>query len=413
MAAKSPVRAMAGPRGGADGGAQLVGHHRGERGLAQALEGPRTGYGPPRSPRALGRRDHDAEGLLHLRLAQVVVEPLGTQGEIELQVVLGERRGHRALAPGADAEPCAPAPSRAASNTMPSMSRSNAMISYRLPKRFRAYCSSAPSPAPSGAPLQGHLGLGGGEAHGEQRLGGAPAAADCARARPRPGSNSDSMPPSKVPFSSKMMRSAVFFPTPGIWDTRAMSWEAMASASSAGRERRKCRQGHLRPYLRHADELLEQRLLLLGEKAEQRDAVLRHGQVGEHARLPRPRPACPGRPPAWPRRSPRRRHRCRPSAAAAPPPRFRSETQSCEPSILVGRVADGRRQRVGRMVRLGNAIKREQMAHHVLHLVLLGRALPHHGELYLAAGYTRPRQGRPRRRPRAPPRGPGPWRRRP
>ena len=42
------------------------------------------------------------------------------------------------------------------------------------------------------------------------------------------------MPPSKVPFSSKMMRSAVFFPTPGIWDTRAMSWEAMASASSAG-----------------------------------------------------------------------------------------------------------------------------------------------------------------------------------
>ena len=26
------------------------------------------------------------------------------------------------------------------------------------------------------------------------------------------------------------------------------------------------------------------------------------------------------------------------------------------------------------------------MAHHVLHLVLLGRALPHHGELYLARG---------------------------
>ena len=31
-----------------------------------------------------------------------------------------------------------------------------------------------------------------------------------------------------------MMRSAVFFPTPGMWDTRAMSWEAIASASSAG-----------------------------------------------------------------------------------------------------------------------------------------------------------------------------------
>ena len=52
----------------------------------------------------------------------------------------------------------------------------------------------------------------------------------------------------------------------------------------------------------------------------------------------------------------------------------------------MGRVTDGRRQRVGRVVRLGNAIKREQMAHHVLHLLLLGRALPHHGELYLARG---------------------------
>ena len=42
------------------------------------------------------------------------------------------------------------------------------------------------------------------------------------------------MPASNVPFSSRMMRSAVFFPTPGMWDTRAMSWEAIASASSAG-----------------------------------------------------------------------------------------------------------------------------------------------------------------------------------
>lgn len=49
-----------------------------------------------------------------------------------------------------------------------------------------------------------------------------------------PWLNSDSMPASNVPFSSRMMRSAVFFPTPGMWDTRAMSWEAIASASSAG-----------------------------------------------------------------------------------------------------------------------------------------------------------------------------------
>ena len=75
MAAKSPVRAMAGPERGADGGAQLVGHHRGERGLAQARrarEQDVVGHVAARP----GRLDHDAERLLHLRLAQIVVQPL-------------------------------------------------------------------------------------------------------------------------------------------------------------------------------------------------------------------------------------------------------------------------------------------------------------------------------------------------
>ena len=49
-----------------------------------------------------------------------------------------------------------------------------------------------------------------------------------------PLSNSVSKPRSSVPFNSRMMRSAVFLPTPGMWDTRAMSWAAMASASSRG-----------------------------------------------------------------------------------------------------------------------------------------------------------------------------------
>ena len=36
------------------------------------------------------------------------------------------------------------------------------------------------------------------------------------------------------------------------------------------------------------------------------------------------------------------------------------------------------------MVGLRRAIKGKQVPHHVLHLILLGRALPHHGELDLA-----------------------------
>ena len=46
----------------------------------------------------------------------------------------------------------------------------------------------------------------------------------------------------------------------------------------------------------------------------------------------------------------------------------------------------GRRQRIGSMVGLGRLVKRKQMANHVLHLILLGRSLSHHGELYLARG---------------------------
>ena len=84
--------------GGANGGAQLVGHHRGERGLAQPWRAREQDM-VRRLAAPLGRRDHDAEGFLHLRLAQIVVEPFRAQGEIQLQVVLGERRGHRAVAP--------------------------------------------------------------------------------------------------------------------------------------------------------------------------------------------------------------------------------------------------------------------------------------------------------------------------
>lgn len=98
MAAKSPVRAMAGPE---------VVRMEAPNSLATTvasvvLPSPwraREQDMVRRLAAPLGRRDHDAEGLLHLRLAQVIVEPLGTQGEIELQVVLGERRGHRAVAP--------------------------------------------------------------------------------------------------------------------------------------------------------------------------------------------------------------------------------------------------------------------------------------------------------------------------
>ena len=98
MAAKSPVRAMAGPEVVRMEAPKLVGHHRGERGLAQPRRAREQNM-IRRLAAPLGRRDHDAEGFLHLRLAQIVVEPFGTQGEIQLQVVLGERRGYRALAP--------------------------------------------------------------------------------------------------------------------------------------------------------------------------------------------------------------------------------------------------------------------------------------------------------------------------
>ena len=86
-----------GPARGLDVGAQLVGHHRGERGLAK-----------PRRPREqdvvhhiaarLGRFDEDGERLLDLRLTQVVAETLRAQAAIEREIVLGERRRHRARA---------------------------------------------------------------------------------------------------------------------------------------------------------------------------------------------------------------------------------------------------------------------------------------------------------------------------
>ena len=287
------------------------------------------------------------------------------------------------------------------------------MTSYRLPKRFKAYCSSAPSPASSGAPRQGHLGLGGGEAHGEKRLGGPLHRQHYAQAQTSPWLNSDAMPALQGALQLQDDALGGLLPHPGDMGHPRDVLGGDGIGELGRRERRKCRQGHLRPYLRHTDELLEQRPLLLGEKAEQRDAVLRHGQVGEHAGCPRPRPACPGRPPAWPRRSPRRRHRCRPSAAAAPPPRFRSETQSCEPSILVGRVADGRRQRVGRVVRLGNADQERADGAPCTAPGPSRPSPPPPRRALSGAGYTRPRQGRPRHRPQAPPRGPGPWRRRP
>ena len=52
----------------------------------------------------------------------------------------------------------------------------------------------------------------------------------------------------------------------------------------------------------------------------------------------------------------------------------------------MSRIANGRRQRIGSMVGLGRLVTRKQMANHVLHLILLGRSLSHHGELYLARG---------------------------
>lgn len=282
MAAKSPVRAMAGPE---------VVRMEAPNSLATTVAsvvlpspgGPENRIWSAGSPRPWAARDHDAEGLLHLRLAQVIVEPLGTQGEIELQVVLGERRGHRAVAPERrmprPALPRRPARPR---TPCPSMSRSNAMISYRLPKRFKAYCSSAPSPASSGAPRKAT------SASAEVKPMERSASVAPCTARLRAGStspwlNSDAMPPSKVPFSSKMMRSAVFFPTPGIWDTRAMSWEAMASASSAGENVESAARAIFGPTFDTPMSFSNSALSSLGEKAEQRDAVLRHGQVGEHA----------------------------------------------------------------------------------------------------------------------------------
>ena len=84
------------PRGGADGSAQLVGHHRGERGLAQARR-PREQNVVGHIAPGPGRVDHNAERFLHLGLTQVVVQPLRPQREIQFQVVFGEGGGHSPL----------------------------------------------------------------------------------------------------------------------------------------------------------------------------------------------------------------------------------------------------------------------------------------------------------------------------
>ena len=78
---------------GADAGAQLVGHHGGERGLAQA-RGAREQDVVDHVAARPRRLDEDGERFLHLRLAQVVAQSLRAQAAVEDEVVLRELGRH-------------------------------------------------------------------------------------------------------------------------------------------------------------------------------------------------------------------------------------------------------------------------------------------------------------------------------
>ncbi len=60
------------------------------RSPVRAIAGPEVAPGP-------GRVDHYAERFLHLALAQIVVQPLRAQREIQLQVVFSEGGRHGPL----------------------------------------------------------------------------------------------------------------------------------------------------------------------------------------------------------------------------------------------------------------------------------------------------------------------------
>ena len=65
--------------------AQLVGDNRGQRGLAQT-RGARENHVVERLATALRRLDQHAKALLDMLLTAVVVQALGTQGTVDIEV---------------------------------------------------------------------------------------------------------------------------------------------------------------------------------------------------------------------------------------------------------------------------------------------------------------------------------------
>ena len=82
---------------GADVGAQLVGHHGGQRGLAQARGAAEQHV--VHAFAALARSlDQDRQAVLHARLAQIVFQAFRTKRAVECQVVLDQLGCHHAFA---------------------------------------------------------------------------------------------------------------------------------------------------------------------------------------------------------------------------------------------------------------------------------------------------------------------------
>ena len=102
MAAKSPVRSMAGP---------LVVRMFAPSSLATTVAsvvlpspgGPENRMWSTTSWRCAGGFYENGERLLHLRLAQVVAQALRAQAAVEREVVFGQRGRHAALGARADA----------------------------------------------------------------------------------------------------------------------------------------------------------------------------------------------------------------------------------------------------------------------------------------------------------------------
>ena len=82
---------------GLDLSAQLVGDNGGQRGLAQARR-TRENHVVERLATALRRFDQHAQALLDVLLATVVVQALGAQSAVDIEVLGRQLRAHHALA---------------------------------------------------------------------------------------------------------------------------------------------------------------------------------------------------------------------------------------------------------------------------------------------------------------------------